>query len=400
MRYCSTVLMGAVASAGLLLAACTSSPSPEASTSASLATALNGMTRTDFNRLAQERNLGLYWISDDGDGALEPTELATLWGLTAEPIESFVSQGAFTAKTQEIFKALQGYAGTGPAESALAPDEKARREAVRKELAQSRATVVRNDFSTFSSADKAFVAKMITIADRIEALFDKQKGTDVLRAQVPADDPSSMTLFWRNHGPECVAPATEGDAACGAIPNRPKVTSSAYPQDLLNDPKFCEKLGARKDARALMGPFVVVRGEGAALKAEPYTVAYATEMKELSDLLSQASALVVDPAEGALKSYLDAAAKAFLDNDWVPADEVWAKMGPSNSKWFVRIAPDETYFEPCSQKAGFHLTFALINQASLAWQKRLDPVKGEMEDEIARLAGKPYKARAVSFKTA
>ena len=50
----------------------------------------------------------------------------------------------------------------------------------------------------------------------------------------------------------------------------------------------------------------------------------------------------------------------------MPADEAWAKMTVDNSKWYVRVAPDETYWEPCAQKAGFHLTFARINQGSQA----------------------------------
>ena len=55
--------------------------------------------------------------------------------------------------------------------------------------------------------------------------------------------------------------------------------------------------------------------------------------------------------------------RASQTNDWSPADEAWAKMNVDNSKWYVRVAPDETYWEPCARKAGFHLTFARINQA-------------------------------------
>ena len=72
-------------------------------------------------------------------------------------------------------------------------------------------------------------------------------------------------------------------------------------------------------------------------------------------------------------------------------------MNVDNSKWFVRVAPDETYWEPCAQKAGFHLSFARINQGCKAWQAKLVPVQQEMEDSIAKLAGAPYKARKVTF---
>jgi len=72
-------------------------------------------------------------------------------------------------------------------------------------------------------------------------------------------------------------------------------------------------------------------------------------------------------------------------------------MNAENSKWYVRAAPDEVYWEPCSRKAGFHLTFARINQGSLEWQKKLVPVQQEMEAAVAAQAGAPYKARKVSF---
>ncbi len=73
-------------------------------------------------------------------------------------------------------------------------------------------------------------------------------------------------------------------------------------------------------------------------------------------------------------------------------------MGPLNSKWYLRVAPDETYAEPCSWKANFALQLARINMASIEWQKKLEPVKAEMETTLAGLAGAPYKARDVKFK--
>ncbi|MGH7280824.1 MAG: hypothetical protein ACRELY_04820, partial [Polyangiaceae bacterium] len=96
-------------------------------------------------------------------------------------------------------------------------------------------------------------------------------------------------------------------------------------------------------------------------------------------------------------SYLMAASKSFTDNAWTPADEAWAKMNATNSKFYVRVGPDETYWEPCSLKAGFHLTFAKINQDSLSWQKKLSPVEQDMEADLAKLIGPAYKARKVTF---
>jgi hypothetical protein len=96
-------------------------------------------------------------------------------------------------------------------------------------------------------------------------------------------------------------------------------------------------------------------------------------------------------------TYLTAAAEAFRTNDWQPADEAWSRMNAGNSAWYVRVGPDETYWEPCNRKAGFHLTLARISPASIAWQDRLSPVRQEMEDTLAELIGAPYAAREVAF---
>ena len=72
-------------------------------------------------------------------------------------------------------------------------------------------------------------------------------------------------------------------------------------------------------------------------------------------------------------------------------------MNASNSKWYVRIAPDEVYYDPCAWKAGFALQLARIDPSSLEWQKRLEPYRNDMEQALAALAGAPYTAREVKF---
>ncbi|RZA18323.1 MAG: hypothetical protein EOP10_21260 [Proteobacteria bacterium] len=147
-----------------------------------------------------------------------------------------------------------------------------------------------------------------------------------------------------------------------------------------------------------MSPFVTVKDEGGGkLSAVPYNVAFKDDMTSVSLSLKKAAEAIKSPEEAAFKTYLLAASQSFLDNNWQPADEAWSKMNAENSKWYLRIGPDETYDDPCSRKANFHVSFALINKGSLAWQKKLDPLKNDMEKAIAAVGGKPYKARDVSF---
>jgi hypothetical protein len=120
-------------------------------------------------------------------------------------------------------------------------------------------------------------------------------------------------------------------------------------------------------------------------------------MEAVSRELLAAADAVRSPGEEALRTYLRAAAKAFRDDDWFGADEAWSRMSAESSRWYLRIGPDEVYYEPCNLKAGFHVSFARVNPASLAWQRRLAPLRGEMEKALAALAGPPYAAREVSF---
>jgi hypothetical protein len=367
---------------------------------------LDQLPRAELNRRAAELALPIFWRSDaNGDGALDPDELAVLWGIADTSISEWVKDGAFTKKMVEAYAAMTAQRDL----TTLAPEEQARRQAVLEELAQGRPTLIETDLTKGSAEDRAIVENVLAAARLIEQIYARQNGVDALRAQLAADDPASRMLFHRNQGPACEAPKTETNPDCNALAARPKKISGLYPANLQNgvDTKFCEVLEKRKDADRIMHQFVVVRakqggrseGDPATddLEAVPYHEAFKAEMEQVSAKLKAAAAAIEDPAESAFKAYLLAAAQAFTDNKWEPADEAWAKMTAENSKWYLRIGPDETYFEPCSRKAGFHVSFARINLDSLEWQRKLEPVKTELEGAVAALAGPPYKAREVSF---
>jgi hypothetical protein len=239
---------------------------------------------------------------------------------------------------------------------------------------------------------------MLTVGRLIDDLFAEQKGSKPLLARVAPGDDLGASLFRRNWGPGCVAPLTEKNPLCSAIAGAPKPVFDVYPSSAQAAPDFCVKLEKLPGAKAVLAPFVAVReGAGGALSAVPYSEAYKDSMGAIARELAAAADGVVDPSEVPLKTYLTAAAKSFLTNDWVPADEAWSRMTVNNSRWYVRVGPDEVYWEPCNHKAGFHLAFARINRASLAWQSKLDPIEQEMEKDLAARIGPSYKARKVSF---
>lgn len=344
----------------------------------------------DFNRLAVRLNLPVYWIADaNDDRRIDPEETASLLFYGSEP--AWTEGGAFTPAFEAAYTQIVA-AAKAPALDTSTADGK-RRALVRQDLDAGRATLVRSDFRAAPAADKAFVRRMLLVADRIDALYEKQSGAAAYADRLPPD-PESRSLFRRNRGPKCEAPVTGDDPVCSAIVGAPKPAVDVYPAVPQASPTFCRDLEARKDAAALLTPFDVVRDDYTAV---PYSDAYRKHVTAIGKLLVAAARDITDPAERALVDYLTTAAASFGSNDWRPADEAWAKMNVDNSKWYVRVAPDETYWEPCAHKAGFHLTLARINQGSKAWQQKLLPVRQQLENVIAALAGPDYKPRTVTF---
>ena len=360
---------------------------------------LDALPRATVNQLAAELDLPIFWIADsNGDKAIDPAEIAVLWGVGHDADAAAYTSGPEpSAKLREAYDRMVKANAEGHDPKGLSDAEKKRRALVRAELAQGQPALVRSDFRGAPAEDRAIVTHVLAAAAIIERLFEKQVGTFGQDAAIPADDTASRRMFYRNHGPSCQAPKTEKDPLCNALSKPPERLSGMYPKSVQKDPKFCEALEKRKDQKALLSPFTVVVEKGEKLEAVPYTVAFKDDMTAVSRELSAAAAAITSAFEAPLKAYLTAASQAFLDNNWEPADEAWAKMNVHNSKWYLRVGPDETYDDPCSRKAGFHVSFARINQDSLTWQKKLDPVKNEMEGTLAKLAGKPYKARKVAF---
>jgi hypothetical protein len=402
----------AVVTLPLLAAACDKpvkpEPSPVTSASAPGPTVqgqkLDKVSRAEFNRLAAELAMPLFWIEDKNkDSALDPAELAVYWGLDhGATLKDFVVGGSFTPKmTQAYEKLTKQKADDGKGDDP-------RKAAVKKELAQGRVTLVETDLSKADDADKRFAASMMKASELIETLYAKQQAVTDLAKMVPAADSASKTLFFRSQGPKCEAPLTQNDANCGALAaaDMPKTKlSGMYPPDLLaTNAKFCDDLLKKKgpksefDNKGLTEPFTaVVKNDKGELVAKPFHEVWPDETKAIASQLESAAG-ALGAKEPALKEYLLAAAKSFGNDEWWSADEAWAKMDAKNSKYYLRIAPDEVYDEPCSTKALYHVSFGLINQGSVKWQQKLDPLKTEMENALAALAGPPYTARTVEFK--
>ncbi|HJL20563.1 MAG TPA: hypothetical protein RMH99_33205 [Sandaracinaceae bacterium LLY-WYZ-13_1] len=344
--------------------------------------------RLRFNQLAVRLNLPLFWAADaDDDGAVDPAEVRALRFYPTEG--RWVRGGVFTPEFE------RAYASVVAAAAATAPED-TRLRLVVEELDGIAPTVIENDLSSLPEAHRTFARHMLRVAELIDALYARQVGAEALTDRVARDEPASRSLFRRNWGARCRGATTESDPDCSAIAGAPAQPVDVYPAAMQAEEGFCQALEAREDSDSLLTPFSVVREREGELTAVPYPEAYGELMEPIAEELRAAAEALTDPDEEPLRAYLRAAAQAFEDNDWEPADEAWAAMNVRNSRWYVRVGPDEVYWDPCSQKAGFHLTLALIDQGSLEWQDRLSPIQQDMEQALATLV-EPYEAREVSF---
>lgn len=359
--------------------------------------AFDRIPRLDFNRLAVAHNLPFFWRTDaNSDGTLQPSELVITWSHTAHTRAEFVGdESRFTPAFNALYEQLL----KPDSVSGLSTQELERRAMVRLELTQGRTTLVESDFSKQPQPEKKLVAHLLRVATAIERIYALQKGTAALETKLDVSDPASAALFFRNQGPECAAPKTERDPHCHALPLAVKPAFGLYPAEIQGDPKFCELLAKHKNKTELVDHFaIVVSGDKpGTFKALDYSKAFPNEMAAIASELD-AAAIDLGAEEPALKSYLSAAAQSFRDNDWERANRAWVAMGTDNSKYYLRVGPDEVYYEPCAWKAGFALAFARINPDSVEWRKRLEPIKQDLENDLARLAGKPYQSRSVGFK--
>lgn len=342
---------------------------------------LPALGRADFNRLAVKADVPLFWRADtDNEGVPDPAELATVGG---EKPTRYIGKDGLTRDFEKAYRQLV---------------ELRRREAVERELAQGRPTIVETDMGKLSDEEKKIVTSLLSARVQLDTLYQLQTGHAVLKKKVPKGDLASQALFKRNQGVHCEAPLTQDDPFCSAVPDFGKNVVEVWPADETHDAAFCEKVAKADNAKELTAPFSVVRKKKGAFVATPYHKHFAGPMKAVAQTLEKTAKLIKSESEAPFKAYLLAAAKAFRTDDWEAADEAWSKMNAENSRFYLRIGPDETYWDPCQLKAGFHMSFALIDKEALAWKQKLSAIRSDLETNLAALIGPAYTARQVSFE--
>ncbi|MBU1221147.1 hypothetical protein KKF97_15185 [Myxococcota bacterium] len=352
------------------------------------------VTRELFNITAIKLNIPVFWIADSNSNEKpDPGEISSV--LFYDSYVEWVKDGKFTPDFSAVQKKIENELAKPTLSSGPEAD---RIKLVINDLEAGYPVIVYNDMSTFSAEDKAIVAQFHKLSILIDKLYKAQLGID----KITANDAPSKRMMERNLSPMCKAPLNESNVACTAVAGVTKQVFGIYPAKLQEDKDFCKKLvemdkKERNPRKHLLHQFNGVVEKNGKLTAEPYNVFFKDHMTAISAELKKTAELVKNPKEKALKAYLSAAAKGFETNNWDGADKAWAAMNAKNSRYYIRIAPDEVYWDPCNSKAGFHFTFSLINPKSLEWQNKLMPIKNDMEKVIAAHIGAPYRARPVKL---
>src|SRR5256885_926298 len=123
---------------------------------------LDKIDRLEFNRRAAEHFLPIFWRTDaNKNGALDPDELAFLWGFGDATRDQWVGASGFTDAFGKVYASLEA--------PAAANDDK-RLAAIKEELSQGRSTLLESDFSAATAEDKAIVVHVTKAAQLVERL--------------------------------------------------------------------------------------------------------------------------------------------------------------------------------------------------------------------------------------
>ncbi len=236
---------------------------------------------------------------------------------------------------------------------------------------------LRVDLSALPASERRVLGRLVEASRVIDAIYLRQAwaGNEALLLQL-AGDPgplgrARLAWFLRNKGPwdrlDHARPFLPG------VPPRPEA-ANFYPSGSTRAEveAWMRSLPATERERA-QGFFSVVRRDAAGkLVAVPYGVEYQGELAEAARLLREAAALTSAPT---LRAFLEARARAFLDDDYRPSDVAWMELDAAVEP---TIGPYETYEDGWfGAKAAFEAFICVRDDAETA---RLQRFSAELQD--------------------
>ena len=239
------------------------------------------------------------------------------------------------------------------------------------------------DTSKLDPADQQALTKLVEAAKVINEIFrDEQvwSGNKELRAKLAVDmtdlGRARLRYFDLNQGPW--SDLDEHASFLPDVPARKPLGANFYPESMKKEDfeAWVEKLKPEQREVAT-GFFTVIRGQGQDLTAIPYSVAYQEPLNRAARLLREAATLT---SNASLKTFLNARAEAFLDNDYYKSDVAWMKI---DAPIEPTIGPYETYMdEVFGYKAAYEAYITLRDDAETAKLRMFSDHLQEVENSL------------------
>ncbi|MEZ4803644.1 MAG: Zn-dependent hydrolase [Gelidibacter sp.] len=212
------------------------------------------------------------------------------------------------------------------------------------------------DVKKLTENQRKMLPLLIKAADKMNDLFwyEAYGDKDSLLNSITDEDTKKFVKI--NYGPwgrlDGNAPFVEG---VGPKP----AGANFYPKDMTKEEFEAADI---KDKSSIYN--FVRRDSLGKLYSIPYHKQFETELKEVSDLLLEASELADDAG---LKNYLKLRAQALLDDNYQPSDLAWMDMKDNTID--IVIGPIETYEDALFGNKAAHEGYVLIKD--MEWSERL-----------------------------
>jgi hypothetical protein len=212
------------------------------------------------------------------------------------------------------------------------------------------------DLSGLTENERKMIPLLIQAADKMNALFWYEAYGDKNALLNSISDADTKAYAIINYGPwdrlDGNKPFVDG------VGEKPK-GANFYPKDMTKE----EFEAADIENKSSIYTFVRRDAEGK-LYSIPYHKQFESEVKEVSNLLMEASTLADDPG---LKTYLELRAQALLDDNYQPSDLAWMDMKTNTLD--IVIGPIETYEDQLFGNKAAHEGYVLIKDQE--WSARL-----------------------------
>lgn len=229
---------------------------------------------------------------------------------------------------------------------------------IQQRLAQFRPTELGADLASLSASEKKCLSLIVSAAQNMDELFLHQvyRGNPqlekALQRQAGPLRQAALDYFQINFGPFDRLKELQSFLGRDFV-RAPGATF--YPEGMTKQ-EFDTYLGKHPQEReAFQSPFTVIRRQGKALVAVPYSQEYRRWLKPAAAQLQKAAQVCENPS---LKTYLRSRADAFLSNDYRPSDMAW--MDVKDNCIDLTIGPYEVYEDHLfGYKASFEAFVAL-----------------------------------------